>query len=158
MRTLPPTHPPRSAPPRPAVTFNTGLFCAVIAGYVLGTALLAHVPDNYAAHRRARQQRLQLQGHQGMQGLQGLEGKAAGQAGAALGLGLGKAAGVEGGAGGGTPSSSRGPPSTGSTDESIPAGGKAGEGAKGGPPDLEAGMEAAPAGGQGPRGGCCAHN
>jgi hypothetical protein len=33
-----------------AMTFNVGLFVAVVMGYVLGMTLFSHVPDNFAAH------------------------------------------------------------------------------------------------------------
>ncbi|GIL75290.1 hypothetical protein Vretimale_7983 [Volvox reticuliferus] len=39
-----------------AMTFNVGFFCAVIAGYIVGTLLFSHVLENYAAilHQRRR--------------------------------------------------------------------------------------------------------
>eukprot|EP00983_Pelagomonas_calceolata_P041079 1137893-Pelagomonas_calceolata.AAC.4 len=33
-----------------AMTFNVGLFCAVILGYVLGVFFFASFPENYAMH------------------------------------------------------------------------------------------------------------
>jgi hypothetical protein len=37
-----------------AMTFNVGLFLAVIFGYALGSLLLSHIPENYAAAQAAR--------------------------------------------------------------------------------------------------------
>ena len=33
-----------------AMTFNVGLFCAVVLGYVLGAFFFASLPENYSAH------------------------------------------------------------------------------------------------------------
>eukprot|EP00798_Chlamydomonas_sp_ICE-L_P009706 gene9706-7573_t len=38
-----------------AMTFNIGLFCAVVAGYIIGVALMSHLPENYAAMVKQRQ-------------------------------------------------------------------------------------------------------
>ncbi len=37
------------------MTYNTGLFVAVVLGYALGALLMSHVPENYAAALAARQ-------------------------------------------------------------------------------------------------------
>ncbi|MEW5313678.1 MAG: hypothetical protein WDW38_005223 [Sanguina aurantia] len=41
-----------------AMTYNIGLFIAVVLGYVLGALLMSHIPDNYASmlHARAKRQ------------------------------------------------------------------------------------------------------
>lgn len=36
--------------PQIAMTFNVGLFCAVIVGYMLGAYIFASVPDNFLAY------------------------------------------------------------------------------------------------------------
>lgn len=40
------------------MTYNIGLFIAVVLGYVLGALLMSHIPDNYASmlHARAKKQ------------------------------------------------------------------------------------------------------
>uniref|UniRef100_A0A7S0NA32 Copper transport protein n=1 Tax=Chlamydomonas leiostraca TaxID=1034604 RepID=A0A7S0NA32_9CHLO len=51
-----------------AMTFNVGLFVAVVMGYVLGMALFSHIPDNFAAHLAThprRQQRADAYREQG---------------------------------------------------------------------------------------------
>ncbi|MEW5300859.1 MAG: hypothetical protein WDW36_003758 [Sanguina aurantia] len=40
-----------------AMTYNIGLFIAVVLGYVLGALLMSHIPDNYASMLHARAQR-----------------------------------------------------------------------------------------------------
>jgi hypothetical protein len=40
------------------MTFNVGLFCAVIMGYVVGIFLFSHLTDNYAAHLGAQRSAL----------------------------------------------------------------------------------------------------
>jgi small basic protein len=40
------------------MTFNVGLFCAVVMGYVIGIFLFSHLTDNYAAYLSAKRSAL----------------------------------------------------------------------------------------------------
>lgn len=46
----------RAPRPQIAMTFNVGLFCSVVLGYVLGAFLFASFPENYAMYLQVRPQ------------------------------------------------------------------------------------------------------
>lgn len=52
-----------------AMTFNVGLFCAVIASYIIATLLFSHVMENYTSltHARRRAAMAERLGKQGQQ-------------------------------------------------------------------------------------------